>query len=89
MMLMTVVAYSLKDGADRQKLGATTFRWLNLGLAGSLLAMTWCYTSDYEAGLLLHTGKSLGMMAAIIGAFCYTGYMYIAGVSAPKAPQSA
>ncbi len=26
MLLMTLVAYSLKDGADRNKLGATTFR---------------------------------------------------------------
>lgn len=41
LMLMTIVAYSLKDGADREKLGATTFRWLNLGLAGSLLSMVW------------------------------------------------
>lgn len=41
LMLMTLVAYSLKDGADRGKLGATTFRWLNLGLAGSLLSMVW------------------------------------------------
>jgi hypothetical protein len=36
---MTMVAYSLKDGADRGKLGATTFKWLNLGMAGSLLSM--------------------------------------------------
>ena len=41
LILMTLVAYSLKDGADRGKLGATSFRWLNLGLAGSLLAMVW------------------------------------------------
>lgn len=84
LMLMTLVAYSLKDGADRGKLGATTFRWLNLGLAGSLLSMVWYFSSDYETGLLMHTAKSMGMMTAIIAAFAFTGYMYITGTSTPK-----
>jgi hypothetical protein len=39
LLLMMVVAASLKDGADRQRLGATTFRWLNMGLAGSFLLL--------------------------------------------------
>jgi hypothetical protein len=50
MLLQTLVAYSLKDGADREKLGATTFRCVrefkfiahsfqkSSGLAASLLA---------------------------------------------------
>ncbi|WIA30867.1 hypothetical protein OEZ86_000922 [Tetradesmus obliquus] len=84
MLLQTLVAYSLKDGADREKLGATTFRWLNLGLAGSLLAMVCHMTIDWQSGVLLHGPKTIGMMAAQIAAFMWTSYMYVAGESKPK-----
>lgn len=84
LMLMTLVAYSLKDGADRGKLGATSFRWLNLGVAGSLLSMVWYFSHDFETGLLVHTAKGAAMVAVTIAAFAHTGYMYIAGTSTPK-----
>jgi hypothetical protein len=38
--------------------------------------------------LLVHTYKSVAMMAAIIVSFCFTGFMYINGTSTPK-PQAA
>lgn len=88
LILMTMVAYSLKDGADRGKLGATTFKWLNLGMAGSLLSMLLYFSHDDQTGLLVHSRKSVAMMAAIIVSFCYTGFMYVNGTSTPK-PQAA
>eukprot|EP00882_Tetradesmus_deserticola_P007162 GHRQ01007541.1.p1 GENE.GHRQ01007541.1~~GHRQ01007541.1.p1 ORF type:complete len:412 (+),score=105.36 GHRQ01007541.1:881-2116(+) len=84
MLLQTLMAYSLKDGADREKLGATTFRWLNLGLAGSLLVMVSNMTMDWQSGVLVHGPKTAGLLAAQIAAFMWTSYMYVAGESKAK-----
>ena len=43
------------------------------------------FTNDYQTGLLMHSAKSMAMMAAIIGSFMFTGFMYVAGSNAPKA----
>lgn len=42
------------------------------------------FSQDYETGLLIHTAKSVAMMGAIMLAFVYTSYMYIAGTNTPK-----
>eukprot|EP00878_Enallax_costatus_P013164 GHUV01013761.1.p1 GENE.GHUV01013761.1~~GHUV01013761.1.p1 ORF type:complete len:223 (+),score=45.17 GHUV01013761.1:1695-2363(+) len=87
MLLMTLVAYSLKDGADREKLGATTFRWLNLGVACSMLTMAAHMTFDWQSGLLVRGTKAATMMTTQWIAFMWTSYMYIAGESKAKAQQ--
>lgn len=85
LLLMTLVAYSLKDGADREKLGATTFRWLNLGASASFLAMAAYTLFDFEApGVMRHGPKAAGMLAALLVSFAWTSWMYIAGTSKPK-----
>eukprot|EP00775_Hariotina_reticulata_P012810 gene12810-12938_t len=84
LLMMTLVAYSLKDGADRQKLNALTFRWLNLGLACSILACFVFMTLDLQAGLLAGNLKSAAMLTAQASAFMWTSYMYIAGTSKSK-----
>jgi hypothetical protein len=58
---------------------------------GSSYAAAWhCryFSHDYQTGLLVHSRKSVAMMAAIIVSFCYTGFMYVNGTSTPK-PQAA
>lgn len=50
----------------------------------SLLVPDRYFSNDYETGLLIHTAKSIAMMGAIISAFVYTSYMYIAGTSTAK-----
>jgi hypothetical protein len=88
MLMMTLVAYSLKDGADREKLGATTFRWLNLGVACSMLAMAVHMTVDWQSGLLMHGPKAATMLATQWAAFMWSSYMYVAGESKAKGQQA-
>lgn len=79
MLLMAMVAFSLKEGADKGKLGTTPMRWLNLGMSGSLLAMLLVMTVNLQSGLMLASNKAYIMMAAILTGFTYTGYQYVAG----------
>lgn len=59
-------------------------RWLNLGLAGSLLALVCYMTIDWQTGVLVHSPKAVGMLAAQIAAFMWTSNMYVAGESKVK-----
>jgi hypothetical protein len=49
MLLQTLVAYSLKDGADREKLGATTFRCVRPGFAAAAVWLLFCLLYGYAA----------------------------------------
>eukprot|EP00879_Flechtneria_rotunda_P005067 GHRR01005344.1.p1 GENE.GHRR01005344.1~~GHRR01005344.1.p1 ORF type:complete len:226 (+),score=72.48 GHRR01005344.1:1165-1842(+) len=84
LLLMAIVAYSLKDGADREKLGATTFRWLNLGVAGTLLARIMHMTLDWQSGLLQPGPRTAAVITAHLAAFAWTSHQYTAGTSKPK-----
>lgn len=64
-------------------------RWLNLGLACSILACFVFMTLDLQAGLLAGNLKSAAMLTAQAAAFMWTSYMYIAGTSKPKGTATA
>mmetsp|Transcript_28780 Transcript_28780/g.73889 ORF Transcript_28780/g.73889 Transcript_28780/m.73889 type:complete len:297 (+) Transcript_28780:602-1492(+) len=70
-------AFTLKDGADRNRLGSSTFKLLNLGFglacAGTLATLAF-YVQTYPAAQL--TAVSGGMFAVLAAAAGTCGYQY-------------
>ncbi|GBF90539.1 hypothetical protein Rsub_03535 [Raphidocelis subcapitata] len=74
MLLQGVTAFTLKDAADRGRLGASTFKLLNLALMVTLLQQAWCMWSLSGAGVALQPAlwrfglAKTALVAAVCGA---------------------
>ncbi|GBF87400.1 hypothetical protein Rsub_00111 [Raphidocelis subcapitata] len=61
--LVGVTAFTLKDAADRGRLGASTFKLLNLALAATIAQQVWFFYTLGGAGVALNDGMWRGIIA--------------------------
>ncbi len=80
-----LVAYTLKDAADRGGLGTTSSRWLNLGLLGGLLAAALACGAAAAGGAPLPTRRGAPLAVQLLAA-AFVGACYASsGAAAPAA----
>ncbi|KAI8468614.1 MAG: hypothetical protein J3K34DRAFT_7902 [Monoraphidium minutum] len=77
MWLVGVTAFTLKDAADRGRLGASTFKLLNLALAATIGQQVWFFYSLGSTGVALSEPLWYGILGPGVAgaAVCLTAYL--------------
>eukprot|EP00882_Tetradesmus_deserticola_P027526 GHRQ01030511.1.p1 GENE.GHRQ01030511.1~~GHRQ01030511.1.p1 ORF type:complete len:233 (-),score=55.08 GHRQ01030511.1:164-862(-) len=75
-LLAGAACWVLSDAADRGRLGASTFRRLNLGLAAVEAGYTAVFGWSIASGLAVNDGSSWSNLAGSVGITLYCLYQY-------------
>jgi hypothetical protein len=83
-LLAGAACWVLSDAADRGRLGASTFRRLNLGLAAVEAGYTAVFGWSIASGLGVNDGSSWSNLVGSVGITAYCLYQYVTNDKSKK-----